>query len=67
MALGQLGSCYLLIMLNSALMFYAMRKHLRGKQDEVLERMVRWLIVVLGVADCEYASKGVCEGERGVC
>ncbi|CBQ67608.1 conserved hypothetical protein [Sporisorium reilianum SRZ2] len=51
MALGQLGSCYLLIMLNSALMFYALRKFLRGKHDEVLERTVRYLIVVLGVAD----------------
>lgn len=52
MALGQLGSCYLLIMLNSALMFYALRKFLRRKGDEVvLERMVRYLIVVLGIAD----------------
>lgn len=51
MALGQLGSCYLLIMLNSALMFYALRKWLRGKNDEALERVVRYLIVVLGVAD----------------
>ncbi|KAJ1030847.1 hypothetical protein NDA18_002076 [Ustilago nuda] len=52
MALGQLGSCYLLIMLNSALMLYALRKFLRRKGDEVvLERMVRYLIVVLGVAD----------------
>ncbi|SPO19855.1 uncharacterized protein UTRI_00252_B [Ustilago trichophora] len=51
MALGQLGSCYFLIMLNSALMFYALRKFLRGRQDEALERLVRYLIFVLGAAD----------------
>lgn len=51
MALGQLGSCYLLIMLNSALMFNALRKFLRGKDEMVLERLVRYLLVVLGVAD----------------
>lgn len=51
MALGQLGSCYLLIMLNSALMFYALRKELRGKQDDKLENLLSWLLVVLGVAD----------------
>lgn len=53
MALGQLGSCYLLIMLNSALMFNALRKFLRGKDEMVLERLVRYLLVVLGVADCK--------------
>lgn len=51
MALGQLGSCYFLIMLNSALIFYALRKYLRGKDDAVLEKVVRYLIVVLGAAD----------------
>lgn len=52
MALGQLGSCYLLIMLNSTLMFFAFRKFLRRKGDEmVLEKLIRYLIVVLGVAD----------------
>lgn len=52
MALGQLGSCYLLIMLNSALMLFALRKFLRRKGDElVLEKLIRYLIVVLGVAD----------------
>ncbi|EST09835.1 hypothetical protein PSEUBRA_000224 [Kalmanozyma brasiliensis GHG001] len=49
MALGQLGSCYLLIMLNSALMFYALRRYVRDQQT--LETLIRWLIVVLGVAD----------------
>lgn len=57
MALGQLGSCYFLIMLNSALMFYALRKFLRGRQDEVLERLVRYLIFVLGAADCKYPPR----------
>lgn len=52
MALGQLGSCYLLIMLNSALMFYALRKMMKAKEDaEKLERLVRYLIFVLGAAD----------------
>ncbi|SNX81520.1 uncharacterized protein MEPE_00225 [Melanopsichium pennsylvanicum] len=51
MALGQLGSCYFLIMLNSALMFYALRKFLRFNNDEALERIMRYLIVVLGAAD----------------
>lgn len=60
MALGQLGSCYLLIMLNSALMFYALRKFLRGRNDEVLERLVRYLIVVLGVADCKSSPAPPC-------
>lgn len=53
MALGQLGSCYFLIMLNSALMFYAIRKWTTG---EARERLVRYLIVVLGAADCEYRA-----------
>ncbi|ETS63469.1 hypothetical protein PaG_01754 [Moesziomyces aphidis] len=51
MALGQLGSCYFLIMLNSALMFYALRKWLRGTNDVALERILRYLFFVLGAAD----------------
>jgi len=54
MALGQLGSCYFLIMLNSALMFYALRKFVRGKDNLALEKLVRYLIVVLGAADCKF-------------
>ncbi|EPQ32253.1 uncharacterized protein PFL1_00450 [Pseudozyma flocculosa PF-1] len=50
MALGQLGSCYSLIMLNSLLLFYAFRKHL-SSQPAVLEKMVYYLIAVLGIAD----------------
>ncbi len=53
MALGQLGSCYFLIMLNSALMFYALRKWLRGTNDVALERILRYLFFVLGAADCK--------------
>lgn len=54
MALGQLGSCYFLIMLNSALMFYALRKWLRGTNDVALERILRYLFFVLGAADCKF-------------
>ena len=37
-------------------MFYALRKFVRGTvgDEEVLERVVRYLIVVLGAADCKY-------------
>ena len=52
MALAQLGSCYFLIMLNSALMFYAIRKwfsHSPRSQEHVLYH----LFAVLGIADCE--------------
>ncbi len=49
MALAQLGSCYFLIMLNSALMFYALRRHVRDAA--ALERILRYLFVVLGAAD----------------
>lgn len=54
MALGQLGSCYFLIMLNSALMFYALREFVRGKDNLALEKVIRYLIVVLGAADCKF-------------
>ncbi|KAN0066060.1 hypothetical protein ACQY0O_000153 [Thecaphora frezii] len=50
MALGQLGSCYLLIMLNSLFLFYAFRKHL-SSHPAVLEKMLYYLIAVLGIAD----------------
>lgn len=53
MALAQLASCYFLIMLNSALMFFALRKFLRGKDDVSLEKILRYLIIVLGAADCK--------------
>lgn len=55
MALAQLASCYFLIMLNSALMFYALRRFLRGKDNVSLERILRYLIIVLGAADCKYS------------
>ena len=42
-------------MLNSALMFYALRKFVRGKDNLALEKVVRYLIVVLGAADCKYS------------
>ncbi|PWN54237.1 hypothetical protein IE53DRAFT_337431 [Violaceomyces palustris] len=51
MALGQLGSCYFLIMLNSALMFFAIRKFIRVSDPLATERVLRYLFVVLGVAD----------------
>jgi hypothetical protein len=50
MALAQLGSCYFLIMLNSALMFYAIRRWF-SQQPVAQERVLYFLFTVLGLAD----------------
>lgn len=50
MALAQLGSCYFLIMLNSALMFYAIKRWF-SQQPVAQERVLYYLFTVLGVAD----------------
>lgn len=50
MALAQLGSCYFLIMLNSALMFYAIRRWF-SQQPVAQERVLYFFFTVLGLAD----------------
>lgn len=50
MALAQLGSCYFLIMLNSALMFYAIKRWF-SQQPVAQERVLYYLFTVLGLAD----------------
>jgi hypothetical protein len=50
MALAQLGSCYFLIMLNSALMFYAIRRWF-SQSPAAQERVLYCLFFVLGAAD----------------
>ncbi|KDN45253.1 hypothetical protein K437DRAFT_247305 [Tilletiaria anomala UBC 951] len=49
MVLAQLGSCYFLIMLNSALVFYALRRFV--KDPVALENILYYLVFVLGAAD----------------
>ncbi|KAK0563056.1 hypothetical protein OC861_005014 [Tilletia horrida] len=49
MGLSQLGSCYILIMLNSALMLYAFRTFI--KDPIALRKVLVYFFVVLGVAD----------------
>ncbi|PWN45896.1 hypothetical protein IE81DRAFT_284926 [Ceraceosorus guamensis] len=50
LALGQLGSCYILIMLNSALMIHAFKAHF-SHEPKALEQVLRRFFIVLGVAD----------------
>lgn len=57
MALSQLGSCYFLIMLNSALMFFALRRFL-PHAPATQERILYYLFFVLGAADCACRGKG---------
>ncbi|CAD6974612.1 unnamed protein product, partial [Tilletia controversa] len=49
MGLSQLGSCYILIMLNSALMLYAFRTYI--KDLRALQNVLVYFFIVLGVAD----------------
>ncbi|PWZ02806.1 hypothetical protein BCV70DRAFT_197068 [Testicularia cyperi] len=50
MALAQLGSCYFLIMLNSAILFYTF-KRLQPSNPAVVQHLTSMLLVVLGAAD----------------
>ena len=45
---------YFLIMLNSLLMFYSLRKFLGRKNPAALESILYYLFAVLGIADCEW-------------
>ncbi|KAL9940791.1 hypothetical protein V8E36_000279 [Tilletia maclaganii] len=49
MGLSQLGSCYILILLNSALMLYAFRTFI--KDTRALRQVLVYFFIVLGVAD----------------
>ncbi|KAK0529190.1 hypothetical protein OC834_003783 [Tilletia horrida] len=49
MGLSQLGSCYILIMLNSALMLYAFKRYI--KDHDALRNVLVYFFIVLGVAD----------------
>lgn len=52
----RISSGYFLIMLNSALMFYAVRRWF-SQAPVAQERVLYYLFTVLGLADCEhYAS-----------
>lgn len=51
MALGQLGSCYILAMLNSIISFRMINKHVQDHKTK--EILIKHVMVVLGVADCE--------------
>ncbi|KAE8243674.1 hypothetical protein A4X13_0g6992 [Tilletia indica] len=49
MGLSQLGSCYILILLNSSLMLYAFRTYIKDRR--ALRNVLVYFFIVLGVAD----------------